>query len=50
MMIETLAKIETRMIQSRKAAKRNQIWKTALQVLIGVFLIVLAACIELIKN
>lgn len=50
MMIETLAKIETQMIQSRKAAKRNQMWKITLKVLIGIFLVVLAACIELIKK
>ena len=46
----TWAKIETAMIQSRKASKAIQIWKTVQKVLIGIFLLVInLLLIELIK-
>ena len=49
MMIETLAKLETKIIQTQKQARRNRIEKIVLQILIGIFFIILTACIELIK-
>lgn len=51
MMLETLAKIESQMLNARKEAKRTQILKTVLQVLIAVFVLVLDILIvELIKE
>lgn len=48
MMLETLARIETMIIQSRKAAKRTQILKTLQKVLISVFVVVLSILLKLI--
>ncbi len=39
----TLARIETEMLASRKAAKSIQRWKTFLKILIGMFLIIFTA-------
>jgi len=50
MMIETLAKIETKWIQAQKRARLNRMWKMIQKFLIAIFLILLnLLLIRLIK-